>query len=389
MMDFIYVDNNATTQAGAEVADLMSDVQQQAFANPSSLHYPGRIARKLIEDAREQAAACLSVPPREIIFTSGGTESCHLGILGILNANPDKRHIVTSAVEHLSVKSLCEKLQEEDYEVTRRGVNESGALDLDELSSSIREDTALISLLAANHETGVVWPMKEVGEIVASTSARLHVDAAIAMGWMKVNPAEWHADAVSISGHKFHGPKGSGILYLRKGVRLSPLFHGGTQERARRPGTENTAAIAGLGKAMEILNGRRDQDAERIKSLRDRFECELLSSVPECVIHGTQSERVANTSNISFAYIDGEAILLSLSKAGICVSSGSACSTGMVEPSYVLRAMGQPDSLAHGAIRFSFSRDNTEADVDQLLQQLPPVVEQLRAMSPFWKKQAN
>jgi len=388
-MEFVYVDNTATTQTDAEVADLMNQVQQQAFASPSSLHYPGRVARKLIDDAREQAASCLSASPGEIIFTSGGTESCHLGILGILKAYPDKRHIVTSSVEHLSVKSLCEKLEKQDYEVTRLGVNEHGALDLDELSSSIREDTAIVSLLAANHETGVVWPMKEIGEMVAATSARLHVDAAIAMGWMAVNPAEWHADAVSISGHKFHGPKGSGLLYLRKGVRFSPLFHGGTQERARRPGTENTAAIVGLGTAMELLNRRREGDSEQISKLRNRFERELLKSVPECVVHGQESERVSNTSNISFAYIDGEAILLALSKAGICVSSGSACSTGTVEPSYVLRAMGKPDSLAHGAIRFSFSRDNTGEDVDHLLQQIPPVIEQLRTMSPYWKKRSS
>jgi cysteine desulfurase len=368
------------------VVELMQEVQQQAFASPSSLHYPGRVARKLIDDAREQAASCLTVSPGEIIFTSGGTESCHLGILGILNANPDKRHIVTSPVEHLSVKSLCEKLETQNYEVTRLGVNEHGALDLDELSSSIREDTALVSLLAANHETGVLWPMKQIGEIVAGSSARLHVDAAIALGWMAVNPAEWQADAVSISGHKIHGPKGSGLLYLRKGVRFSPLFHGGTQERARRPGTENTAAIVGLGKAMEILKGRREEDAEQVSNVRDRFESELLESVRECVVHGLESLRVANTSNVSFAYIDGEAILLALSKVGICASSGSACSTGMVEPSYVLRAMGKPDSLAHGAIRFSFSRMNTEEDVDCLLKKIPPAVEQLRTMSPYWRK---
>lgn len=388
-MEFVYVDNNATTQTGVEVADLMNQIQQQAFASPSSLHYPGRLARKLIDDAREQAASCLSVSPGEIIFTSGGTESCHLGILGILKASPDKRHIVTSSVEHLSVKSLCEKLEKQEYEVTRLGVNEHGLLDLDELSSSIREDTALVSLLAANHETGVIWPMKEIGEIVAATSARLHVNAAIAMGWIEVNPTEWQADAVSISGHKFHGPKGSGLLYLRKGIRFSPLFYGGTQERARRPGTENTPAIVGLGKAMEILSRRRTGDAERIRKLRDRFETELLNSIPECVVHGQESERVTNTSNVSFAYIDGEAILLALSKAGICASSGSACSTGMVEPSYVLRAMGKPDSLAHGAIRFSFSRANTENEVDHLLQQIPPVIEQLRAMSPYWQKRSR
>jgi cysteine desulfurase len=388
-MEFVYVDNNATTQTDAEVADLMNQVQQQAFASPSSLHYPGRVARKLIDDAREQAATCLAASPGEIIFTSGGTESCHLGILGILNANPGKRHIVTTSVEHLSVKSLCEKLEKQDYEVTRLGVNEHGELDLDELSSSIREDTAIVSLLAANHETGVVWPMKEIGEIVTATSARLHVDAAIAMGWMEVNPTEWQADAVSISGHKFHGPKGSGLLYLRKGVRFSPLFHGGTQERARRPGTENTAAIVGLGKALEMLNERRERDADQISKLRDRFECELLKCVPECVVHGQKSLRVENTSNVSFAYIDGEAILLALSKAGICASSGSACSTGMVEPSYVLRAMGKPDSLAHGAIRFSFSRDNTDQDVGSLLHEIPPAIEQLRAMSPYWQKRSS
>lgn len=387
VMPCIYVDNLATTRIAEEVLEEMSPVLREAYAAPSSIHFLGSQARQKIQEARERTARFLGADPSEMIFTSGGTESNHLAILGLLESQPAKRHLVTSRVEHLSIKSLCEHLLKQGYEVAEVGVDADGNLNLEELAHAIRPDTALVSLTAANHETGVVWPLEELGRVVKDRGALFHVDAAAAAAWLTLDPRSASIDALSLSGHKLHAPKGVGALYLRRGVRFSPLFYGGRQERGKRPGTENVAGIVGFGKAVELLAERRGRDAAAVTRLRDRFENGLIGRVPECVCNGGQACRLANTSNLSFAYTEGEAILLSLSKEGICASSGSACTTGLVEPSYVLRAMGKPDSLAHGAVRFSFSRYNGEEEVDYLLETIPPLIEQLRTLSPFWQKQ--
>ncbi|MBI2192971.1 MAG: aminotransferase class V-fold PLP-dependent enzyme [Planctomycetes bacterium] len=386
-MDIVYVDNNATTRPADEVIEEMLPVLHEAYGAPSSLHLQGALARQKMEEARERAARFLGADPAEIIFTSGGTESNHLAVLGLLEARPGKRHVVTSAVEHLSVRSLCDKLRQRGIEVTEVGVDGDGLLRLDDLASSLRADTALVTLMAANNETGVVWPMAEIGRIVRGRGIPFHVDASVAGAWLPLDARAAGVDSLSLSGHKLHGPKGVGLLYLRRGLRLSPLFHGGRQERGRRPGTENVAGIAGMGKALELVVERRPRDVEAVSRMRDRFEQGICGRVPECVPNGSAAPRLPNTSHLSFAYIEGEAILLSLSKAGICASSGSACTTGLVEPSYVLRAMGKPDSLAHGAVRFSFSRYNREEEVEVLLEKVPLAVEQLRELSPFWQKQ--
>lgn len=386
-MQYVYADNNATTRLTEEAFEEMRPLLQELYGNPSSLHFLGRAARENLNQARERVARFLRVLATEIIFTSGGTESNHLAISGLLNARPDKRHVVTSEVEHLSTRSFCEKLEKDGYEITRIGVDEEGRLDRNELADSLREDTALVTLMAANNETGVTWPIRQFGQLIRERDIPFHVDAAVAAHWTELDPDRDGIDAVSLSSHKCHGPKGIGALYLRRGVRLSPMFYGGKQERGRRTGTENAPGIAGMGKALDVADARRDEDTRKVKELRDRFEEELIDRVTECVRNGAADERLPNTSNLSFAYIEGEAILLSLSKIAICASSGSACSTNTVEPSYVLRAMGKPDSLAHGAVRFSFSRYTTGEEIDYLIENVPPAIEELREMSPYWQKQ--
>lgn len=380
----IYLDNNATTCVAEEVVEVMLPYMTQYYGNPSSMHtFGGHLARK-IKAAREQVAALLGADPSEIVFTSCGTEGDNAAIRAALAAKPNKRHIVTTQVEHPAVLNLCKQLEKlHGYRVTYLPVNGKGQIDLNELKASLTDDTALVSVMCANNETGTVFPIERIGHIVKQRDILFHVDAVQAVGKMPLNMKDSTVDFLVLSGHKLHAPKGIGALYVRKGVRFRPLLVGGHQEKGRRGGTENVAGIVALGKAAELAMEHWDEENTRVKELRDRLETQLLTTIPDCQLNGHQAMRLPNTTNIGFKYIEGEAILLSLDRYGICASSGSACTSGSLEPSHVLRAMGLPYTLLHGSIRFSLSRYTTSAEIDRVLEVMPPIVERLRAMSPF------
>jgi cysteine desulfurase len=378
----IYFDNNATTQIAPEVFEAMRPFLTSLYGNPSSAHRAGRATRQIVEKSREQVASLVGARfPDEIIFTSGGTESDNWAILGSLEANPSKKHIVTTRVEHEAVRKLCEKL-EASYEVTWLEVDEDGALDLDALKNSLRAETALVSVMLANNETGILFPVAEIAEIVKANSAAIfHVDGVNAVGKVPVNLKETQIDLFSLSGHKFHAPKGIGALYVRENLGLPSFFTGGGQERARRAGTEAVHQIAGLGKAAELA---RDFTAmEKVFALRNKLENEILHKIPNSRLNGTadNGKRLPNTSSISFENTNGEAILARLDARGICVSTGSACNAENHVASAVLQAMNVPYSSAMGAIRFSLGRYNSEAEVDFLLENLPEIIRQLNSVS--------
>jgi len=335
--------------------------------------------------AREQVAGILGAEPTEILFVSCGSESDNTAIRGVLEANPDKRHVISTRVEHPAVLSLCNHLRKRGYEVTLLGVDGDGRLDLGELRDALRPDTALVSVMYANNETGVIFPVEEIGQIVKAHGAAFHVDAVQAVGKLPLDMKRSAIDLLSLSGHKLHAPKGVGVLYIRKGVRLVPLVIGGHQERNRRGGTENVASIVGLGRACELAQAALGEENDRVRRLRDKLEDGILRSIPNVRVNGDREHRLPNTTSVSFEYIEGEAILLLLDQLGICASSGSACTSGSLEPSHVLRAMGVPFTAAHGSIRFSLSRYNTEEEIDYVLAHLPPLIERLRDISPFWK----
>jgi len=385
MSRIVYLDNNATTRVADEVVEAMLPFYTERYGNPSSMHaFGGHVARHIAQ-AREQVAAILGADPTEILFVSCGSESDNMAIRGVLEANPDKRHVISTRVEHPAVLSLCNHLRKRGYEVTLLGVDGEGRLDLGELRNALRPDTAVVSVMYANNETGVVFPVEEIGQIVRAHGAVFHVDAVQAVGKIPLDMSQSTIDLLSLSGHKLHAPKGVGVLYIRKGVRLVPLIIGGHQERNRRGGTENVASIVGLGRACELARAAVGDENDRIRRLRDKLEDGILHSVPNVRVNGDREHRLPNTTSISFEYIEGEAILLLLDQLGICASSGSACTSGSLEPSHVLRAMGVPFTAAHGSIRFSLSRYNTEADIDYVLEHLPPLIERLRNISPFWK----
>jgi len=381
----VYLDNNATTRVADEVVEAMLPFFSELYGNPSSMHaFGGQVARHVAR-AREQVAAILGADPTEILFVSCGSESDNMAVRGVLEASPDKRHVVSTRVEHPAVLSLCNHLRKRGYEVTLLGVDGEGRLDLTELRNALRPDTAVVSVMYANNETGVVFPVEEVGQIVKAHGAAFHVDAVQAVGKIPLDMSRSTIDLLSLSGHKLHAPKGVGVLYIRKGVRLVPLIIGGHQERNRRGGTENVASIVGLGRACELAQAALGEENERVCHLRDKLENGILCSIPNVRVNGNREHRLTNTTSISFEYIEGEAILLLLDQLGICASSGSACTSGSLEPSHVLRAMGVPFTAAHGSIRFSLSRYNTEAEIDYVLEHLPPLIERLRNISPFWK----
>lgn len=388
MQRCIYLDNNATTRVDQAVLEAMLPYFSEYYGNPSSMHTFGGQVGRVVNEARSQVAALLGADPSEIVFTSCGTEGDSAAIRAALAAQPNKRHIVTTQVEHAAVLNLCKLLETQGYTVTYLSVNQQGMIDPDELEASLTGNTALVSIMYANNETGVVFPIEQVGQIVKEKGALFHVDAVQAVGKIPLNMKTSTIDLLTLSGHKLHAPKGIGALYVRRGVRFRPLLIGGHQERGRRGGTENVPGIVALGKAAQLASVYIN-DVGREKQLRDRLERGLLDSIPDCQVNGHPTQRLPNTTNIGFKYIEGEAILLLLNKEGICASSGSACTSGSLEPSHVLRAMGLPYTILHGSIRFSLSRYTTDAEIDQVLAVMPDIVERLRALSPFNNEQAG
>jgi cysteine desulfurase len=385
-MNTIYFDNNATTKVADEVLEEIKPYFCDLYGNPSSMHtFGGQVGIK-IREAREKSAALLGCDPSEIIFTGCGTESDNTAIKGTLTAHPNRRKIITTRVEHPAVLSVCRDLENQGYNVVELSVDKKGRLDLSELESNIDDNTAIVTIMFANNETGTVFPVDKITEMVKSKGIIFHTDAVQAVGKIPINLAKSNIDLLSISGHKLHAPKGVGILYVRKGTRLAPFMLGGHQEGGRRAGTENVPGIIGLGKACELAMKNFDQENKKVKSLRDKLEKNILANCPDSMVNGDIENRMPNTSNISFEFIEGESILLMLDRFGICASSGSACTSGSLEPSHVLRAMGIPYTAAHGSIRFSLSRYNTEQEVDFTIEKIPPIITRLRELSPFIKK---
>lgn len=386
-MTMVYVDNNATTQIAPEVLEEMTPFLTEFYGNPSSMYsFAGHVGDK-IKEARGKVARLIGATPDEIVLTSCGTESDSTGIHAALRSNPDKRHIITSRVEHPAVKSLCEDLAKRGYRVSFVPVDHKGNLDLDFLYDHLSDDTAVVSIMWANNESGVIFPIPEIAEVVQDRGIVFHTDAVQAVGKIPIDLATLPVDMLSLSGHKLHAPKGIGALYVKKGTKFSPFMIGGHQEHGRRGGTENTASIIALGKACELAGQHIEDENTRIKGLRDKLENELLSRIEQASINGDPANRLPNTTSIGFDSVEGEGILLLMDQYGICASSGSACTSGSLEPSHVLRAMGVPFTSAHGSIRFSLSRYNTEEQIDYIIEHLPPIIERLRQMSPFWKNQ--
>jgi cysteine desulfurase len=383
-MKTIYLDNNATTQVAEEVLDAMLPYFRDLYGNPSSMHSFGGQVGRSIREAREQAAALIGAGPDEIIFTSCGTESDNAAIRSALAAHPDRRHILTSRVEHPAVKSLCADLSRQGYRITELPVDKDGILDMAQYERALTPDTAIASLMWANNETGVLFPVDKAAELARERGILFHTDAVQAVGKIPINMQTSAIDMLSISGHKLHAPKGIGILYVRKGTKFSPFLIGGHQEKGRRGGTENTPSIIGLGKACELAARNMDKENRVVLRLRDKLETEILSRIPNSRVNGTSMYRLPNTTNISFEFVEGEAILLLMDDYGICASSGSACTSGSLQPSHVLRAMGVPFTMAHGSIRFSLSIYNTEEEIDFVIEKLPSIIARLRSMSPYW-----
>ena len=384
-MKTVYVDNNATTKVAPEVLEGMLPYFSELYGNPSSMHFFGGQVEKKVNEAREKAADFLGAEPSEIVFTSCGTESDNAAILGTLDSYPEKHHLITTRVEHPAIGNVCSYLGRKGYRITELSVDREGRLDLDELKESIKDETVLVSIMYANNETGVIFPIEEIGEIVKAKGIPFHTDAVQAAGKIPLNMRTSTIDMLSTSGHKLHAPKGIGVLYIRKGTKFSPFMIGGHQEKGRRGGTENVPYIIGLGKACELAKKHLKEENTRVQILRDYLEKKILETIPNAMVNGDRVHRLPNTVNISFEFVEGESILLLLSDLGICASSGSACTSGSLEPSHVLRAMGVPFTAAHGSIRFSLSIYNTKEEMDYIVDQLPPIIQRLRDISPFWK----
>jgi cysteine desulfurase len=387
----IYFDNNATTPVAPEVLEKMIPLLTDHFGNPSSMHSFGARAGDEVAAAREKVQSLLGAEQAsEIVFTGGGSESDNLAIVGTLHAKPKKRHLVTTSVEHPAVLGLCRDLEKRHgYEVTYLKVDALGNLDLDELRASLRDDTAVVSIMMENNETGVIFDIEAIGRIVKENGSVFHVDGVQAAGKLPLDLKSSTIDLFSLSGHKLHAAKGVGALYVRKGTKIRPLIVGGHQERGRRAGTENVASLAGLGVACDLAAANVKHEITVVRSLRDRLESGLLSVIPDSQANGDLDHRLPNTTNISFQYIEGEGILLLLDRVGVAASSGSACTSGSLEPSHVLRAMGLPFTLTHGSIRFSLSRYNTQDEVDYVIEALPPIIERLRMITPFNEQRAT
>jgi cysteine desulfurase len=385
-MKITYLDNNATTRVAPEVLEAMLPFLRDAYGNPSSMHSFGGGVRKHIEKARGEVASLLGAEPGEIIFTGCGTESDNAAILSSLAVDARRPHIVTTRVEHPAVLGLCKKLEKEGHQVSWLGVDAQGMLDLDEARRAVRDCTGVVSAMYANNETGVIFPVEEIGKAAKAAGASFHVDAVQAVGKIPLDMRRSSIDYLALSGHKLNAPKGVGALYIRKGTKFSPFIVGGHQEMGRRGGTENVASIVGLGAACVLAAKHMSEENTRVRGLRDKLEKALLAKAPDARLNGDPAHRLPNTTNISFAYVEGEAILLRMNELGICASSGSACTSGSLEPSHVLRAMGVPYTAAHGSVSFSLSRYTTEEEVDYVIERLPPIIRTLRELSPFGRE---
>lgn len=384
-MNRIYFDHNATTPVLDEVFEAMVPFLKDQWGNPSSIHWAGRGTRKAVEDARERVSALLNCAPLELIFTSSGTEGDNHAIKGLAWAQKSKgNHIITTKVEHPAVLSTCKQLQKEGFEVTYLDVDKDGLLDLEELKKAITPKTILITVMYANNETGVLFPIKEIGQIAKESAVAFHTDAVQAAGKIKIDVADLNVDLLTISGHKLYGPKGVGALFIKRGTRLVPIIHGGHQERNRRGGTENVAGIVAMGKAAEIAMRDMEKETAHLKMLTERLEKGMAEKVPHIKVNGHPDRRLPNTSNISFEFVEGESLLLNLDMKGIAASSGSACTSGSLEPSHVLVSMGLSHELSHGSVRFSLGKSNTAEEIDYLLEIMPPIVERMRSMSPLY-----
>ncbi len=386
-MKVIYLDNNATTMVAPEVFEAMKPFFMDRYANPSSMHsFGGSVARE-VRKARENLAALLGAGPQEVVFTSGGTESDSTSILSALNTMPGRREIVTTRVEHPAVLNLCKHLERDHgYVVRWLSVDKEGTLDLDEVREKVTDRTAVVSVMWANNETGVIYPVNEIADIAKEHGALMHTDAVQAVGKAPIDLGSSNIDFLSLSGHKIHGPKGIGALFVRRGTRFSPFVIGGHQESDRRGGTENVPGIVGLGEAARLASAHIAEYGTRVRALRDRLQAGLLAEIPSASVNGHLESRLPNTLNVGFEFVEGEAILMRMDALGICASSGSACTSGSLEPSHVLRAMGVPFTAVHGSIRFSLSRFTTDDEIDFVLREVPGVIGVLRQLSPFGRE---
>lgn len=382
-MKTIYLDNNATTAVAPEVLAAMLPYLDELYGNPSSMHSFGGHVGEAVDTARERMAALLGADRDEIIFTSCGSESDNTAIWSALQTQPEKRHLITTRVEHPAVLNVAQYWERQGYHMTLLGVDGKGRLDLDEYAAALSDDTALVSIMFANNEVGDIYPIQTMAEMAKERGVLFHTDAVQAVGKTPIDLRHLPADMLSLSGHKIHAPKGIGVLYVRKCVRFRPFLRGGHQERGRRAGTENVPYIVGLGMAAQLASDHMQEERVNVARLRDKLESGLLGRIPDCMVNGDVENRLPNTSNIAFKNVEGEAILLMLDRLGICASSGSACTSGSLEPSHVLRAMDVPFNYAHGSVRLSLSRYTTEEDIDFVIENFPGVIETLRAISPF------
>lgn len=393
-MKIIYLDNNATTRVAPEVYEAMIPYFTEDYFNPSSMYEPARQVGQAIAAARKTVAGCLGgVDPKEILFTGCATESNNTAILGAARGNPNRRHIITTSVEHPAVLEVCREMERNGYAVTYLGVDRDGKLDMREFIQALSPSTLLVSIMHANNETGVIFPIDQLSRITKQTDPAIlfHTDATQTVGKLAIDMVNGlpYVDLLSFSGHKLHAPKGIGVLFLRRGTRCRPYLLGGHQEEGRRAGTENVPYIVGIGRALALAGEHREEDEARIEKLRDRLESSLIQAIPSVQVNGKGAPRLPNTLNISFHYIEGEGMLFQLSGYGICASSGSACTSGSLEPSHVLRAMKVPFTAIHGSVRFSLSRYNTDEDIDRVLEVFPQVVANLRTLSPYWDNARN
>jgi cysteine desulfurase len=384
-LERIYLDHSATTPMDKEVLAEMLPYFTEKFGNPSSIHAYGREVKKAVEEAREKVAKAIGAQTQEIIFTSGGTEADNMAIKGVALANTKKgKHIITSAVEHHAILDTCKFMKQNGYEITYVPVDKDGLIKVEDIEAAIKEDTILISIMHANNEIGTIQPIAEIGKLAKSKGIIFHTDAVQTIGKVPVNVEELNVDLLSISAHKFYGPKGVGALYIRKGTKLLPISQGGAQERKRRPGTENTPGIIGLGKAIELAIGNLNYEMKNITKLRNKLINGVLNTIPNVQLNGHAENRLPGNANFSFNFIEGESLLLSLDMKGIAGSSGSACTSGSLDPSHVLLAIGLSHEIAHGSLRLTLGKDNTEEHVDYVLQVLPEIVGKLREMSPLY-----